>query len=325
MKKMPDFLPVCIADLDAHRVSVHPLTLTESVVEMFEQNPALPGVMVIDRGRPTNVITRLKLFERLGHRYGVELFLRKPVVELNRSLRLPTYIMPAHLRVDDAVRQALQRPAEDLYDPIVVEVGPETYQLLEMNLLLMAQSHIVAHLSNAVKNLAEIEQMLNSDLSFEEIMQRIFIVLRQVIPHHLASLALPDEHRLTVLDASGKHEFSEAACKKLTRNAIYRLLCQQKDGLYIPDAQRVPQWKTMSGLGSPVAWLGIPLTYQAEHMAILSIGRNTATPFDAAEKDTARTFAAKIATLLRRQTNYVPLSPSRTLHTEIRLAINASL
>lgn len=318
-------LPVCIADLESHPVSVPPLTLTETVVEMFENNPSLPGVIVMDRGRPTNVITRLKLFEQLGHRYGIELFLRKPIVELNRSLRLPTYIMPGHLRIDDAVRLALQRPPADLYDPIVVETEQGHYQLLEMNLLLTAQSHIVTHLSNAVNNIAQIDHMLVSELDLEQITRQIFAVLRQVIPHHHALIALPGGEGLTLLDAESRHELPAEMSRQFQRSAIYDLLQKQGDAIYIPDTRRVPKWAEVSMLGSPVAWLGVPIPRQGHLPGVLSIGRHTATPFDVTEKETARSFSRRIATLLEREASKRDTLRLRPHRGQLSPVVNASL
>lgn len=325
MQKMLDFLPVCIADLDAHRVSVHPLTLTENVVEMFEQDPTLPGVMVMDRGRPTNVITRLKLFERLGQRYGIELFLRKPVIELNRSLRLPTFIMPGHMRIEEAVRQALQRPSSDLYDPIVVEVDTDHYQLLEMHLLLTTQSQIVAHLSNAINNIAQIDSMLNSDLPFQQITEQIFMVLRKVIPHHYASIVLPDEHEISLLDANGQHRLPAETARQFRKSAIYTLLLKQGDAIYVPDTRRVPKWAEVSILGKPTAWMGVPIPRPGKLPGVLSIGRRTTTVFDVTEKETARSFAGRIASLLQRESDIHRNHDMRYPVSEMRIPINASL
>ena len=72
--------PVSITDLSGHEFSVTPNTNTEKVVEELENQPDLPGVMIVENGRLLGVITRLKLFERLGHRFGVELFLQKPII-----------------------------------------------------------------------------------------------------------------------------------------------------------------------------------------------------------------------------------------------------
>lgn len=318
-------LPVCIADLDAYQVSVPPLTLTETVVALFENNPGLPGVMIMDRGRPTNVVTRLKLFEQLGQRYGVELFLRKPVIELNRLLRLPTSIMPGHLRIDDAVRLALQRPQTDLYDPIVVEADPDRYQLLEMNLLLTAQSQIVTHLSNAINNIAQIDHMLDSDMQFEQITQQIFSVLRQVIPHHQASIALPGEQGIRLLDASGHHDLPAETARQFTRSAIYALLLKQGDALYVPDTSRVPKWAEVGVLGNPTAWLGVPIHRHGQTPGVLSIGRRTTTAFDTTEKETARSFARRIAALLQREHVVGRNNPARRTISDFSAPINSSL
>jgi len=55
-------LPVSISDLPGHNFSVAPNTPTEKVVSELENQPALPGVMIIENGKLLGIITRLKLF-----------------------------------------------------------------------------------------------------------------------------------------------------------------------------------------------------------------------------------------------------------------------
>ncbi len=143
-------LPVSISDLPGYSFSVIPSTPTEKVVSELENQPSLPGVMIIEDGRLLGIITRLKLFERLGHRFGVELFLQKPIIQLKDLIRTHAQAMPGYSRIDEAIQYALSRPAPDIYDPIVVELSNGTMQLVDINSMLLAQSHAMASLSNVL-------------------------------------------------------------------------------------------------------------------------------------------------------------------------------
>jgi len=143
-------IPVCIADLPAHDFQVSPETLTEQVVAELENSPDLPGVLIVKNRKLVGFLTRLKLFERLGHRYGVELFMRKPIMELNGVMQTQVEVLPGNLRIDEAVRRALKRPPLDIYDPVVMELRNRMFRILDMNVLVLAQSRTVTNLSNVV-------------------------------------------------------------------------------------------------------------------------------------------------------------------------------
>lgn len=319
-------LPVCIADLDSHHATVSPTTLTETVVALFESRPDLPGVIVLDGDRPTHLVTRLKLFERLGHRYGVELFLRKPLAELSQVLHLPACIMPGYLRIDDAVRQALQRPAADLYDPIVVETQPGKFQILEMTLLLTAQSHTVTFLSNAVNSMAKIDQMLASENDPNAITRQIFQVLGQVIPHHQAAFIVTKAEKTTLVTSNGAKNLNQDAGMQILRNPIYRLMVRQGEAIYIPDTRKTPHWQSMDALlGSPIAWLGVPIFYGKETLGALSIVRHTPTPFDMTEKETAQAFTRRLARLISHQDKKDPALRASLPHSEPAPAIKINV
>jgi hypothetical protein len=293
-------LPVSISDLPGHAFSVSPETPTEKVVAELENQPALPGVLIIENGQLLGVITRLKLFERLGHRFGVELFLQKPIIQLKDLIRTNAQPMPGYSRIDEAIQCALSRPAMDVYDPIVVLREDGAMQLLDINSLLLAQSRAMASLSNVVGNLKQIDRLIGSGRDEHEIFNQILQLLRQVVPYHQAGILAIDETGMGFVAHFGYRLAPYRADGVLT-SATYTLIAQHRQAICIPNAKKVPGWRGMEILGAPLAWMGVPLLANNQMLGLLSISRDVDRTFSSDERETALVFAQRITELLKRE------------------------
>lgn len=117
--------------------------LGKDVAPVFEANPLLPGVILTDHeGKFVGMISRRLFFERMGGRYGIEMFYKRPIEVLYRFSQIDTLILPGNTLIVEAAQQSLQRRPELLYDPIVVEIEPHVYKLLDVHQLLVAHSNI---------------------------------------------------------------------------------------------------------------------------------------------------------------------------------------
>lgn len=291
-------LPVSIADLPGHVFSVTPETLTENVVAEMENHPSLPGVMIIENDQLVGVITRLKLFERLGHRFGVELSLQKPINQLKDLIRTNIQAMPGYSRIDEAVQYALGRSARDKFDPIVVLRDDGTLQLLDINILLLAQSHAMASLSNIGGNLEQIDSLIHSTHDVNEILHIILRLLRHVVPYHQAAILAIDEMGLGFVAHSGYRPDPNRA-DDVMKSGTYALIMKYRLAIYIPNACNATAWRGMDVLGTPIAWLGVPLLLNQQPLGLLSISRNVERAFDSDERKTALAFAQRITELLK--------------------------
>jgi hypothetical protein len=291
--------PVCIADLPASDFHVSPETLTEDVVSFLENSPDVPGVLLLNENAIIGLITRLKLFERLGHRYGVELFLRKPVIELNRYIGTKPAILSGHLKIDAAVQQALSRHASDIYDPVVVDVDRK-YRILDINVLLLAQSRIVSNLSNVVGKLQHIENLMRHDYEKTDLFHQLLQLLGQVVPYHQAAVVAEFDSQLYFAAAVGFPDESHAPINRIKQNQIYKLMMKHRQAIYVPEASLHPVWKGMESLGMPSSWLGVPLLSGKNCLGLLSLGRNVKSPFTSDEKETSQAFAQQIVAILSR-------------------------
>lgn len=117
--------------------------LGKDIAPVFEANPLLPGVIMTDaQGKLVGMISRRLFFEKMGSRYGIEMFYKRPIEALYRISKIDISILPGNTLIVEAAQKSLQRRPELLYDPIVVETEANVYRLLDVHQLLVAQSKI---------------------------------------------------------------------------------------------------------------------------------------------------------------------------------------
>ncbi|HEY9848390.1 MAG TPA: ATP-binding protein [Leptolyngbyaceae cyanobacterium] len=131
-----------LEELPLYDFSVENGSLGKEVAQGLRDNPLLPGVILTEDGQFAGMISRRRFLEYMSRPYGLELFLKRPIKTLYLLANTETLIFPSNTLIVMAARRSLQRPAELLYEPIVVEMEPKVYKLLDVHQLLVAQSHI---------------------------------------------------------------------------------------------------------------------------------------------------------------------------------------
>lgn len=131
-----------LLDLPLYNCQVEVTQQAKEVAHTFEKKPLLPGVILTDRGNFVGIISRRLFFERVNQRYGLEMFFKRPIEVLYRLSRKEMLILSGSKLILEAAEESLYRSAELVYDPIVVEVVPDTYWLLDIHQLMVAQSKI---------------------------------------------------------------------------------------------------------------------------------------------------------------------------------------
>ncbi|MEG4342525.1 ATP-binding protein [Microcoleus sp. A003_D6] len=131
-----------LQELSLYDFQVEATDLGMRISQMLEANPLLPGVIVTHRGEFAGMISRRRFLEFISRPFGRELFLKRPVRALYRFAETESLIFPSNTLVVDAARKSLLRSRELLYEPIVVQVSPNTYSLVDVHELLVAQSNI---------------------------------------------------------------------------------------------------------------------------------------------------------------------------------------
>lgn len=116
--------------------------LSAEVVEIFEKNSKLSGVILLDQGKFVGMISRLRLLETLVLSEKQDLFLKKPLQFLYNYARTDVLILPETTPILVAAQMALRRSSELLGEPIVVQSETQNYKLLDIHELNIAHWQI---------------------------------------------------------------------------------------------------------------------------------------------------------------------------------------
>jgi signal transduction histidine kinase len=143
MNDRPFALDSNLNALSRHTAQVGADQLVIDVARVFEQNPLLPGVILLESGQLFGMISRRRFLERMSRPYALELFLKRPVRSLHHFTQGELEIFPETTPIVEAARRSLERSPEFLYEPILVQTADDcTYYLVDVHQLLLAQSRI---------------------------------------------------------------------------------------------------------------------------------------------------------------------------------------
>ncbi len=112
------------------------------VGEVLDNNPLLPGVILVQDGNFLGVISRNLFWEYLSRPFGRSLFLKRSVAALHEVVDSTMLILPRETLIADAARSALMRSPKERYEPVVVRLSSKDYRLVDVHQLLIAQSQI---------------------------------------------------------------------------------------------------------------------------------------------------------------------------------------
>ncbi|MDR9403590.1 MAG: chemotaxis protein, partial [Halothece sp. Uz-M2-17] len=157
-----------IADLETHKYQVDADTLGEVVANQFQEHPSLPGVIIKEEDEILGMISRRKFLEQMSQPYSLELYLRRPIRVLLEVMETDTLTLEQDCRIDKAVRQALNRSLDLLYEPILVRKGNGDLELLELHHLLLAQSKIFAQVNKIINSQKEEARRYAENLKQEQ-------------------------------------------------------------------------------------------------------------------------------------------------------------
>ncbi|MCB9078902.1 MAG: hypothetical protein H6631_14965 [Anaerolineaceae bacterium] len=140
-----------LVDLPVYAFQVEADSLVQEVEKLLRIHTILPGVIITRQGLAVGVISRRKFFEQLGQLYGVAVFMRRSIRLMLTKINAEPLLLPASCPIPEAVDLALNRPSNFVFEPIIVELAPHIYRLLDVYTLLMAQSKLFAHLQTQLQ------------------------------------------------------------------------------------------------------------------------------------------------------------------------------
>jgi two-component system NtrC family sensor kinase len=158
-----------LESLNLHQFGVKPGTLGNVIFQALEQDPVLPGVVLLAQDDSLlGVISRRHFLEVISRPYGRELFLRRPVTTLHRFITHDFLQLAGTTKITLAAQQAIARPSELLYEPIVVksQKSPsQPFHLLDVHDLLQAQSTVHQLTTNLLAEKTRTERMQSEKMA----------------------------------------------------------------------------------------------------------------------------------------------------------------
>ncbi|MGC1378820.1 MAG: GAF domain-containing protein [Anaerolineales bacterium] len=297
----PFMLARLIGDLPCQQCDVDVSTPVKKVVESLKEHSELPGVVLRRDGSFVGVLSRLKIFEWLGRPYGVELFFKRPVRRLFTHLNVSSTVYPKDTQIGEAVLRALSRPSDIRYEPLVVSFGEDDLRLLDINVLLLAQSDQLASANRVIEKQIEIGQTLSSTLELPKVFALILEQMEAIIPYSRAAILLcRDDNKMEFAASRGyPPSINMAEARTLiNHNPTFSTVIESRIPAPVEDALLIPDWQHISGALPTRSWLGVPLVQNEKVLGMLSISRLMAVPFTAAEVEASSIFAGQSAIAL---------------------------
>ncbi|MCQ4085379.1 GGDEF domain-containing protein [Saccharibacillus sp. JS10] len=146
-------------------------TKCEAVDDLFKRNPKLEGLAIACEDGTNALMMRVHFYQQIGTRYGYTLFMNRPVGMMSNARPL---LVDEFELITDVSIQAMNRPAEELYDLVLVSGGGELRGAVSVRHLLLSVADVrtqIATFMNPLTGLPGnriIEDRLNQILGLEK-------------------------------------------------------------------------------------------------------------------------------------------------------------
>lgn len=132
--------------LDNYRVDA--TILTQVVEQHLIKNPQILGVFITENNQVIGIKSRRQFFEQLSKQYSRDLYSLRPIKIMLDRQDEPLLKIPFSSHITEAVKLALNRSNNVLYEPIIITKKDEEMGLLEVSLLILAQAQIFAKIND---------------------------------------------------------------------------------------------------------------------------------------------------------------------------------
>ncbi|MBD2328289.1 GHKL domain-containing protein [Alkalinema sp. FACHB-956] len=131
-----------ISELKSWEAQLEIQEIGQCLIALFDEDPLLPGVVLTCDRHYQGMISRRHFFEQMSRPYSLELFSRHPLERFCEAWATEPLTLPGTTSIVEATQQGLQRSKDCLYEPILIEMAPGTYRVLDFHELLLAYSQV---------------------------------------------------------------------------------------------------------------------------------------------------------------------------------------
>lgn len=133
---------------------------------------------------------------------------------------------------------------------------------------------------------------LTSELDLEQVLKRILLLLKKVIPYDSATLLLLEGEKLRVMAARGSTDTAQLGGHTYRdNNFLIEKIAQTKKAYIVDDAQSNSKISLVDTVQNVRGWMGVPLLWHGEIVGILTVDSYQPGLYHAAHANLAETFA----------------------------------
>jgi signal transduction histidine kinase len=177
----------CLEDLPMCDYGVAASTPSGLVAQEFRRRPDMPGVIIHRGTSPPELISQSTFYKLLSRPFGNEIFSQRPIEVMLTIQEFPVLRLESSTPIADGARQALSRPLQCVYEPILVRCV-EGARCLDTHVLFLAQTQLLRIAQLALiqsEKLASLGQLaagvaheINNPLSF--VLNNVQVLRRDV-------------------------------------------------------------------------------------------------------------------------------------------------
>jgi len=125
---------------------------TSEIEAYFLADPMLPGVIINEGSVPIGILSRQSLLAAISQPFGREVFIKRPVREMIKSIDTAPLLLPATTPIAAALKHAMSRHDHIRFEPLLVR-DERVVCLLDVPDLLTAQATLLEATLKAKENL----------------------------------------------------------------------------------------------------------------------------------------------------------------------------
>ena len=132
-----------LEELNLYYYNIEVSELVKEITHKFQQDPNLPGVILRENNQLIGMLSQKSFWQYMSRPYSLEISAKRPIEYLIDFIDVKNHLILAKdTLIVEAAKKSLQRSAKLLDEPMIIEVAPQEYRLLDAHQLLVAYAEI---------------------------------------------------------------------------------------------------------------------------------------------------------------------------------------
>lgn len=160
---------ISVCDIARKNQTVNPDTLGCEIISLFEKNPSLQSLPVVENKKVLGLIMKENFFAKMGTKYGFTLYLNRPISLVMNNHPL---IVDSTTTIDTVSKMAMTRDGSNLYDVIIVTESNQFYGIVTVKDLLEKTTEIEINYAKHLNPLSGLPGNMHIEAKLTELLRK---------------------------------------------------------------------------------------------------------------------------------------------------------